>query len=109
MMGRKSMEINPNNKIIVSLNEKVKESEETRNVKLVKDLSWLLYDIAMISSGFTLENPKSFANRIHSLIAIGLNIDDIVDNDSDNKQEENNENTDSNELSEEGTTMENVD
>jgi molecular chaperone HtpG len=109
MMGRKSMEINPNNKIIVSLNEKVKESEETQNVKLVKDLSWLLYDIAMISSGFTLENPKSFANRIHSLIAIGLNIDDIVDNDSDNKQEENNENTDSNELSEEGTTMENVD
>ena len=109
MMGRKSMEINPNNKIIVSLNEKVKESEETRNVKLVKDLSWLLYDIAMISSGFTLENPKSFANRIHSLIAIGLNIDDIVDNDSDNKEEENNENTDSNELSEEGTTMENVD
>lgn len=109
MMGRKSMEINPNNKIIISLNEKVKESEETRNVKLVKDLSWLLYDISMISSGFTLENPKSFANRIHSLIAIGLNIDDIVDNDSDNKEEENTDNTDSNELSEGSSTMENVD
>lgn len=109
MMGRKSMEINPNNKIIISLNEKVKESEETRNVKLVKDLSWLLYDISMISSGFTLENPKSFANRIHSLIAIGLNIDDVVDNDSDNKEEENTDNTDSNELSEESSTMENVD
>ena len=109
MMGRKSMEINPNNKIIISLNEKVKESEETRNVKLVKDLSWLLYDISMISSGFTLENPKNFANRIHSLIAIGLNIDDVVDNDSDNKEEENTENTDSNELSEESSTMENVD
>jgi molecular chaperone HtpG len=99
MMGRKSMEINPNNKIIINLNEKVKESEETRNVKLIKDLSWLLYDISMISSGFTLENPKSFANRIHSLIAIGLNIDEIVDNDQitndqitndqiDNKQDE---------------------
>jgi len=86
MMGRKSMEINPNNKIMINLNDQLKESEETRNLKLINDLSCLLYEVALISSGFSLENPMSFANRIHSLIAIGLNIDNIVDNREEDKK-----------------------
>jgi molecular chaperone HtpG len=86
MMGRKSMEINPNNKIMINLNDQLKESEETRNLKLINDLSCLLYEVALISSGFSLENPMSFANRIHSLIAIGLNIDNVVDNREDDQK-----------------------
>jgi molecular chaperone HtpG len=86
MMGRKSMEINPNNKIMINLNEQVKE-KESMNIKLVRDLVWLMYEVALINSGFTLDNPRDFSNRIHSLIAIGLSIDDTnTDTDTDTKE-----------------------
>jgi molecular chaperone HtpG len=102
MMGRKSMEINPNNKIMINLNEQVKE-KESMNIKLVRDLVWLMYEVALINSGFTLDNPRDFSNRIHSLIAIGLSIDDTeTDANTDTG-------TDNNEVGTEETTTDSVD
>jgi molecular chaperone HtpG len=98
MMGRKSMEINPNNKIMINLNEQVKE-KESMNIKLVRDLVWLMYEVALINSGFTLDNPRDFSNRIHSLIAIGLSIDDTNTDTG----------TDNNEVSTEETTTDSAD
>jgi molecular chaperone HtpG len=83
MMIKKTLEINPYNNIIKRIKERL--DGENTETKTLNDLIHLLHDVTLQSSGFTLDDPSTFSNRILKLINIGLGVDN--DEHEDNVQE----------------------
>merc|ERR1712139_290218 len=80
MAAKKHMEINPDHPIVEIMRTK---AEADKNDKSLKDLVWLLYETALLTSGFSLDDPHVHAARIHRMIKMGLGLDgddDVVDN-----------------------------
>ncbi|XP_014091819.1 heat shock protein 83 [Bactrocera oleae] len=73
MAGKKHLEINPEHPIIETLRQK---AEADKNDKAVKDLCILLFETALLSSGFSLDSPQVHASRIYRMIKLGLGIDE---------------------------------
>lgn len=78
MMSKKTMELNPHHSIMKELK---KRADADKSDKTLKDLVWLLYDTAMLTSGFNLEDPTQFGGRIYRMVKLGLSLEDdnVVD------------------------------
>lgn len=72
MAAKKHLEINLGY-FIKTLRQK---AEADWNDKSVKDLAILICETALLSSGFSLEDPQIPTNRIYRVIKVGLGIDE---------------------------------
>ncbi|CAN6477434.1 unnamed protein product [Victoria cruziana] len=69
MRGRRILEINPDHPIIKDLNAACKDSPDDAEARRAVDL---LYDTALISSGFTPDSPAELGNKIYGMMAMAL-------------------------------------
>ena len=69
MGARKIMELNTGHLIMRTLKEKL--GDET-NHKQCKDIVELLYSNAILNSGFILENPSEYADKVNKMIEVGF-------------------------------------
>merc|ERR1712137_689456 len=76
MAAKKNLEINPDHSIINAINDKVLADAEDKSIK---DLVMLMFETALLTSGFNLDEPQTHASRIHRMIKLGLGIDEDAD------------------------------
>ncbi|KAF2282941.1 hypothetical protein GH714_043258 [Hevea brasiliensis] len=69
MRGRRILEINPDHPIIKDLNAACKNVPDSSDAKRAVDL---LYDTALISSGFSPDSPAELGNKIYEMMAMAL-------------------------------------
>lgn len=75
MAAKKIMEINPHHPIIQEFKKKVEAGVELSD-RSFNDLVNLIYDAALINSGFIATETSEFANRIHRVVSLGLGVEE---------------------------------
>merc|ERR1712151_1160028 len=72
MSGRKTLEVNPNHPVVVDLLNKVKGDKEN---KAALDTAQVLFQTALIESGYEIADPSALVNRVYRLMSKELGVD----------------------------------
>jgi len=75
MVSKKTMEINPKHGIVKELKNLLDKDQSNSTVK---DIVWLLYDTSLLNSGFSVEDPNTFAKRMYKMLLFGLQDDTSI-------------------------------
>ncbi len=74
LVSKKTMEINPRHPIMIELKKRAEESPDNDDTK---DLALLIYDTALLNSGFQMEDAAGFASRMYKLFKAGLSLESL--------------------------------
>merc|ERR1712176_149231 len=72
MSGRKTLEINPKHPVVTDLLAKVKADKED---SAAKDTAQVLFQTALIESGYDIADPSALVNRVYRLMSKELGVD----------------------------------
>merc|ERR1712113_743046 len=72
MSGRKTLEINPKHPVVADLLNKVKEDKENQ---AALDTAQVLFQTALIESGYDIADPSALVNRVYRLMSKELGVD----------------------------------
>jgi len=84
MMSKKTLELNSEHVIVKDL---INKFNSDKNDITLKNLIYLMYDTSLLASGFTIENPKLFSDRMYNMVKLGLSIDENVENDENDEND----------------------
>jgi heat shock protein 90kDa beta len=87
MAAQRTLELNPRHPIVVELNKLVVEAPSDESTR---DLAYLLYDTALLASGFAQDDTEGFSDRMYRSMASNLNIKSLslVEEIEDDEEEE---------------------
>jgi len=74
MLAKKTLELNPHHPVIKELLSKVKASAGGEVHQEVTEYADLLYNMALLNSGFLIENPSDFTQPLQKLLRVGFGI-----------------------------------
>ncbi|XP_035675390.1 endoplasmin-like isoform X4 [Branchiostoma floridae] len=69
---KKTLELNPHHPLVQELKNRVATDQEDQTTK---ELAQVLYDTAVLRSGFMLQDSADFANRIERMLRLSMNVD----------------------------------
>merc|ERR1712000_539979 len=72
MSGRKTLEINPNHPVVIDLLSKIKEDKEN---SAALDTAQVLFQTALIESGYEIADPSALVSRVYRLMSKELGVD----------------------------------
>merc|ERR1712048_884178 len=72
MSGRKTLGVNPNHPVVVDLLSKVKGDKDD---KAALDTAQVLFQTALIESGYEIADPSALVNRVYRLMSKELGVD----------------------------------
>lgn len=72
MLAKKTLELNPHHPVIKEMLSKVKNQEEVDEE--VQEYGTLLYNMALLNSGFLIENPTEFIVPMQKLLKVGFGL-----------------------------------
>ena len=84
MMSKKTLELNSEHIIVKDL---INKYYSDKNDITLKNLVNLMYDTSLLASGFTIENPKLFSDRMYNMIKLGLSIEENLDESNTSEKE----------------------
>ena len=74
MLAKKTLELNPHHPVIKELLNKVKAAGDGEVDPEVGEYADLLFNMAMLNSGFLIENPADFTQPLQKLLKVGFGI-----------------------------------
>ena len=77
MSGKRVLELNIDHPMILHLQKQI--TDESINDKTLQDVTQLMYDTALVASGFTQDDPSDFSARIYRMIALGIDVDEVIE------------------------------
>ena len=83
MTSSKTMEINVEHPIMKEIEKRI----EKEAVDCLNDMITLLYEGALLSSGFSLDKPQEFVNKLNKMIQAGLIMDESEEDSADEHKE----------------------
>lgn len=74
MMAKKTLELNPHHSVMKELLQKVKDSVDGQLDEATEDLAKLMFNMAMLNSGFNIDEPSDMTTPLQKLINVGFGL-----------------------------------